>query len=150
MCDIYDGDRAELWKPVERKAAKQHSCCSCSGFIEKGHIYQHLTIISDGDVYTEKSCALCTAMWQDFFDAHNGGFGPSSFADSLEDCIDRPRRYRDDRAGFLKVRVDYMSSIREEDKKWRNYLAIIKLRRYRNDQQKAKQQANVSAASPGC
>jgi hypothetical protein len=111
MCHIDVDDPCEVWVNQWRTAHKQHRCASCASPIAMGETYLRHFHVVDGHPTTEKACAICGALWESFFEAHNGGFSPWHLAEMLHSCID--------------------GGDKTEERQWRWYLAVVRLRQRR-------------------
>lgn len=91
MCTIdtsdYD-DPCSVWHNVQRRARKPHVCATCLRAIERGETYRIHTSILDGDVSSEKACADCTAVIDEFGREHHTLYAPTSIFDGLEHCVE--------------------------------------------------------------
>lgn len=50
------------YREVTRKARKEHRCCECCGFIQRGENYLYQSGIWDGEPSDYKTCSDCTAL----------------------------------------------------------------------------------------
>jgi hypothetical protein len=57
----YDEENA-FYSALIRTARKEHKCCECGRTIRAGEIYEYVSGKTDGDVWTAKTCAECTAI----------------------------------------------------------------------------------------
>lgn len=91
MCSIdYDDhdDAPSVWRNTDRRARKPHVCATCHRRIERGEAYRVHASILDGHATTEKACADCTAVIDDFGRDHHACFAPSSIINGLEQCVE--------------------------------------------------------------
>jgi len=54
----YDGSNA-FFSEKPRRARKEHKCCECGEVIAVGATYYYASGKSDGDIFTERTCAVC-------------------------------------------------------------------------------------------
>lgn len=125
MCYIDIDDPADVFNPVPRTARKQHKCGTCRHPIAPGQAYLHTTTIHEGHISVAKACAVCAALWQDFFKSHNGGYASDMLVDMLQDCIETFYRTKQPPA----TRRAWIKGLGESERKWRDYLAIVLNRR---------------------
>lgn len=64
-CD-YDGEAPEFYRIDIVKARKEHRCCECSDMIKPGDVYERISGKWDGEVYTCKTCVVCSRIRLDF------------------------------------------------------------------------------------
>lgn len=62
----YDGDIAEFYRESRPKARKPHQCCECGETIPVGTVYQRASGKSEGDVWSEATCAVCEEIRRAF------------------------------------------------------------------------------------
>jgi hypothetical protein len=84
----YDGDPAEFYDSKTRKARKPHQCCECKGAIQPGESYEHVSMRSDGDIYTYKTCSLCVEL-RTKFSCGRGWLFQSLWEELREGLFDR-------------------------------------------------------------
>lgn len=61
----YDGNNA-FYAEKYVKARKAHKCCECGKPIAIGETYQRATGMSDGAIFTERTCEDCTDIRKSF------------------------------------------------------------------------------------
>jgi len=87
MCQIDNDEPATLWEEDVVIARKQHVCRCCRGLIRAGQPYTKHFSLFDGDVTSEKKCAACSLMAEEFLAAHGVYFAPSQMPEALQTCI---------------------------------------------------------------
>ena len=64
MSQYGDGEYAEVYDTVDRKARKSHKCCACGETIAPGNQYTNVFYVFEGDPYTYKRCQRCQAIFK--------------------------------------------------------------------------------------
>lgn len=111
MCEVDDGNRAEVWNETPRKARKRHRCDTCGATIAVGDRYVDHRSIFDSRVTAEKSCMPCDEARQDFGHEHGMTPLPSDIREYLSECV-------------RGVPAD----MSDEDRRWVAYLSGIETR----------------------
>lgn len=103
MCDI-DLEECTVWRETPRKARKPHHCACCRRRIRPGKGYTEHFSVHDGSALTERLCATCSDVKDDFEDAHGQSPIPSELLRWLAECVvsdDRTSEWRKPLAGIL-------------------------------------------------
>jgi hypothetical protein len=124
MCQI-DLEPCEVWQETHRRARKSHVCHCCGGSIDSGEVYIVHFSVSDGEVTTEKMCALCDLAAADFQQHHKTRSNPSYMRELLEECLV-------DEVGYRSVYIDDEETrqlMSATAAKWKRYLDEMNERR---------------------
>jgi len=115
MCDIGDwSEPFEMFCESEVKARKAHMCDSCGGRIEPGTTYLRHFSKFEGDICSEKMCALCLVDRKEFTDEHGVFTCPSETPGAFQDCIES----RDNFSSMLK----WARALRRIKSRWESRL----------------------------
>lgn len=95
MCDLSDGERADVFSETEVKARKPHKCSCCGRQIRTGETYLRHWSVYEGNVSNAKLCSDCASDRAEFAAAHGGWLvHPCAFFDYLTDCVeDQPSNH---------------------------------------------------------
>ena len=89
-----DGDEADVYTCITRRARKVHVCGVCAETIQPLQRYTLTTLIYDGQVIAVKRCARCETLYRHLLDmADTQNEWPAvdlSCGDSYEDVFDEP------------------------------------------------------------
>lgn len=66
VCEDYDYD-TEFYCARVVTARKEHKCCECSDVIVPGEKYEYVSGKSDGDLFTAKTCLVCSKIRDSIF-----------------------------------------------------------------------------------
>ena len=84
-CSCDEGDAADVYEAVMRKARKPHCCCECGEVIEPGQRYEFASICYDGGWGHAKTCQLCVRIRDDLCP---NGFCHGELRQVIWDCLD--------------------------------------------------------------
>ena len=74
----------EIYNSETRTARKEHMCCECGDFIQKGQKYEYVNGKWDGDWSTFKTCITCVNIRKDLF---NCGYNHGSLWDDIHNAF---------------------------------------------------------------
>ena len=66
VCVYFDGDTAELFEQVNRKARKDYQCCECARPIKRGECYQFCKMFFEGEWSSYRTCLACAEIRKAF------------------------------------------------------------------------------------
>lgn len=93
MCDIDDLEPFDFSHSESRTARKQHKCDCCNGYIKPKERYTVFSYKLE-EVQSEKMCAACSALMDEFAEVHKFFTAPSSLGDLLHECIESREDFR--------------------------------------------------------
>ncbi len=83
-CSVDDGEGAEVWSVIWRKARKRHSCCECHRRIRPREKYELCSGKWDGEWSNFKTCLGCVRIREHL--APNGHYY-GHLAEAVKECI---------------------------------------------------------------
>ena len=104
MCEIYFEEAVDLWNEHRVCARKHHTCSCCGGTIRPGEEYTRHFSVFDGQATSEKQCAACTTIVDEFATEHGGAFVPSQMLEAVHECYVQERDHdRKNAARWLRA-----------------------------------------------
>lgn len=91
MCDINVDDfggPCAVWSERDVTARKHHACSCCGTLIHPGERYRRHFSVHDGDPCSERLCAACAKVADDFHHAHATRPTPGFLWEILGECTD--------------------------------------------------------------
>lgn len=90
MCEIdtSDWEPCAVWDERQVRARKAHLCDCCGGDISPGEHYLRHFSVADGSANSEKCCASCRQLRDDFGKEHHVTTFPGGLRYLLEECAD--------------------------------------------------------------
>ena len=66
VCLLFDGETAEVFTQVDRKARRNYKCCECERPIAQGTVHQVCNVLCDGEWSTYRTCLVCAEIRKAF------------------------------------------------------------------------------------
>jgi hypothetical protein len=90
MCSL-DLEVCPVWNERPRLARKVHYCYCCGTAIVTGETYLYHSSVFGHTARSEKMCAVCWLLREDFAQAHGQACMPSDFLAMLRECAGEER-----------------------------------------------------------
>jgi len=119
MCSL-DIEACPVWNERIRAARKEHVCDCCDRQIARGDVYLAHSHVFDGSASSEKMCAICTIVRDDFAAAHGITPMPSDTIFQIHECIqgERSNAWRIHLAILLRRRLGTASHRKHLELMW--------------------------------
>lgn len=66
VCLIFEGEPAEVFTQVNRRARKQYDCCECGRPIVKGELHQFCNMLCEREWQSYRTCLICAEIRKAF------------------------------------------------------------------------------------
>jgi len=89
MSCCVDYDPVSVFNEHWPTARKSHKCCECSSRIDKGELYQYVTMLWDGSWSTFKTCEKCADLRDSLYEIACPAYGylREEYQEVIRPCV---------------------------------------------------------------